>query len=66
MESLYNVFKEIELPDTCPPHVQEELVSEIDLIRNSLSVVELYVDDLLNVASTLFSIIDLPARSSKP
>lgn len=64
MESIYKAFKEIELPDSCPPNVKEELISEIDLIRNSLSVVEVYVDDLFSVASTLLAIINLPSRSS--
>ncbi|RRB03822.1 hypothetical protein [Larkinella rosea] len=64
MESIYKAFKEIELPDACPPNVKEELISEIDLIRNSLSVVEVYVDDLFSVASALLSIINLPSRSS--
>ncbi|MFC5411283.1 hypothetical protein ACFPMF_18320 [Larkinella bovis] len=62
MESLYNVFKEIELPDACPPNVKDELVSEIDLIRNSLSVVGVYVDDLVGVASALVSVFNLPAK----
>ena len=66
MDSIYDVFKEIELPDACPPHIKEELVSEIDLIRNSLSVVEVYVEDLFNVAATLVSIITFPSKPSKP
>ncbi|GAB3333407.1 hypothetical protein GCM10027299_40890 [Larkinella ripae] len=64
MESLYSIFKEIELPDTCPPNVKAELVSEIDLIRNSLSVVAVYVDDFLGVVSILLSTLEPP--SSKP
>ncbi|RAJ98117.1 hypothetical protein LX87_03025 [Larkinella arboricola] len=63
MDSNYNVFKEIELPDTCPPNLKEELVSEIDLIRNSLTLVEVFVDDLLKVASSLVSSTQLPGNS---
>lgn len=66
MEPSYNVFKEIELPDRCPPNVKEELISEIDLIRNSLAVVEMYVHNLFNVTSTLVSITELPGKLKKP
>ncbi|MBC8154729.1 MAG: hypothetical protein H7Z72_17665 [Bacteroidetes bacterium] len=41
-----NPFKAIEPDAVCPPHLKEELVSEIDLIRNTLQVVELYSGDL--------------------
>ncbi len=61
---MYNVFKAIELPDTCPPAVKEELFSEIGLIRNSLTVVEVYVDDLFGVASMMFTDISGPLGSS--
>jgi len=63
MNSNYNVFKEIELSDTCPPSVKEELISEIDLIRNSLTIVEVFIDDLFKVASSLISITQLPGNS---
>lgn len=33
----------------CPPGLKNEIVSEIDLIRNSLTVVEVYVDQLFGV-----------------
>ncbi|MGA0556902.1 hypothetical protein ACO2Q8_09650 [Larkinella sp. VNQ87] len=66
MESIYNVFKEIELPDACPPNVKEELISEIDLIRNSLTVVEVYVDDFFGVVSALLTALQLPGDLPKP
>ncbi len=47
-------FKEIEPTDSCPPHIREELVSEIDSIRNGLQIVELYIGDFLSVISALF------------
>lgn len=49
-------FKEIEPTDLCPPHIQEELMSEIDSIRNSFQVVELYVGDFLSVISSLVNL----------
>ncbi|MCY7359012.1 MAG: hypothetical protein LH609_16445 [Rudanella sp.] len=48
-------FKDIEPTDLCPPHIQEELVSEIDSIRNSLQIAELYIGDFLSVISSLFA-----------
>ena len=37
-------------PDvSCPPHLKGEIVSEIDLIRNSLTIVKLYVDEFFGV-----------------
>ena len=48
-----NPFKELESDATCPPHLKDELVSEIDLIRNVITVIELYVGDLFGLASAL-------------
>jgi hypothetical protein len=48
-----NPFKEMEPDAACPPHIKTEIVSEIDMIRNALTVVELYVGDLFGVASVL-------------
>ncbi|GAB4014816.1 hypothetical protein [Spirosoma koreense] len=48
-----NPFKEIESDAVCPPHLKTELVSEIDLIRNAATVVELYVGDLFGLVSAL-------------
>lgn len=48
-----NPFKEMEPDAACPPHLKTELVLEIDLIRNALTIVELYVGDLFGVASVL-------------
>ena len=50
-----NPFKELEPDDSCPPHLKSELVSEIDLIRNAITVIELYVGDLFGLASALVS-----------
>lgn len=48
-----NPFKELESDAICPPHLKTELVSEIDLIRNAITVIELYVGDLFGLASAL-------------
>jgi len=52
-------FKDIEPTDLCPPHIQEELLSEIDSIRNGLQIAELYIGDFLSV---IFSLFDLPTN----
>lgn len=48
-----NVFKQLESDDSCPAHLKTEIISEIDLIRNALQVVELYAGDLFGVLSAL-------------
>ena len=48
-----NPFKELEPDVVCPPHIKKEIVSEIDLIRNTVMIIDLYVGDLVNVASAL-------------
>ncbi|MEZ0540535.1 hypothetical protein [Fibrella arboris] len=48
-----NPFKFIEPEGECPPHLKEQLVSEIDLIRNALTVVELYSGDLFGSISAM-------------
>jgi hypothetical protein len=59
-----NPFKLIEPNATCPPEVREAVVSEIDLIRNALTVIELYTGDLFGTVSGMFTAqsddIDLP------
>lgn len=50
-----NPFKLIEPDDDCPPHLKEQLVSEIDLIRNTLKIVELYSGDLFGSISVLLT-----------
>lgn len=51
-----NPFKEIEPDAVCPPHLKTELVAEIDLIRNAIKVIELYVGDLFGLASALVNL----------
>ena len=50
-----NPFKTIEPTDNCPPHLKQQIVSEIDLIRNVLNIVELYSGDLFGSITTLLS-----------
>lgn len=43
-------------PDAqCPPHLKHEIMSEIDLIRNALQVVEVYGYDIFSVFTTFLS-----------
>ncbi|GAB3807285.1 hypothetical protein GCM10028819_43850 [Spirosoma humi] len=48
-----NPFKEFESDAVCPPHLKDELVSEIDLIRNAITLVDVYIGDLFDLVSTL-------------
>lgn len=48
-----NPFKQLESDAICPPNLKTELVSEIDLIRNAITIVDLYIGDLLDLASAL-------------
>lgn len=48
-----NPFKQLEPDATCPEHLKTELISEIDIIRNLGTILEIYVGDLLGVASVL-------------
>ena len=59
-----NPFKLIEPEDRCPPHLQQQIMSEIDLIRNGLAVVELYSGDLFGSISALLSLNSSNASSN--
>jgi hypothetical protein len=48
-----NPFQEMESDAECPPHLKTELISEIDLIRDVTTVIELYIGDLFGVVSVL-------------
>lgn len=48
-----NPFKEFESDAVCPPHLKDELVSEIDLIRNAITLVDVYIGDLFDLAAAL-------------
>ncbi|AQG80971.1 hypothetical protein [Spirosoma montaniterrae] len=48
-----NPFKALEPTDTCPPHMKEQIVSEIDTIRNTMTIIQLYVGELFSMASAL-------------
>ncbi|MBO0933390.1 hypothetical protein [Fibrella aquatilis] len=50
-----NPFKLIEPDADCPPHLREQIVSEIDMIRNALKVVELYTGDLFGAFSAMLA-----------
>ncbi|RYC69044.1 hypothetical protein EQG79_16730 [Spirosoma sordidisoli] len=48
-----NPFLAIEPDATCPPELREQLISEIDLIRDTMTVIELYVGEFFKAASIL-------------
>ena len=48
-----NPFKLIESDENCPPHLKGQIISEIDMIRNALKVVELYSGDLFGSISAM-------------
>ena len=48
-----NPFKALEPDASCPAYLKQEVVSEIDMIRNSLQVVEVYAYDIF-AAFTVF------------
>ena len=48
-----NPFKEFESDAVCPPHLKDELVSEIDLIRNAITLIDVYIGDLFDLAAAL-------------
>lgn len=50
-----NPFKQLEPDAVCPPHLKTELVSEIDLIRNTVTVIDLYIGDLFGILSALIT-----------
>jgi len=48
-----NPFLALEPDANCPPELKHELMAEIDLIRNVMTVIELYVGDFFNSAIAL-------------
>ena len=50
-----NPFKQIEPDVTCPPRLKGEVLSEVDFIRNTLRVVEVYGYDIFSVFTTFLS-----------
>lgn len=43
-----NPFLAMESDANCPPELKSELVAEIDLIRNVIAVVDLYIGDFFS------------------
>lgn len=56
-----NPFKLIEPEEHCPPHLQGQIVSELDSIRNALTVVELYSGDLFGSITAMLSLVSTNA-----
>ena len=61
-----NPFKEFESDAVCPPHLIDELVSEIDLIRNAITIVDIYIGDLFGLATVLASPFHTPSSEFPP
>lgn len=64
MENANNPFRELEPDAICPPMLKSEIFSEIDLIRNTLQIVELFGYDVFSVFTTFLS--GLEAGSPSP
>jgi hypothetical protein len=60
-----NPFKNLEPDVVCPPQLKNELVAEIDLIRNTLQVVEIYAYDIFPAFTTFLSGL-IPDRQNQP
>lgn len=63
MEAETNPFKELEPDASCPPKLKGELLSEIDLVRNTLVVTGVYTYSLATVFTTFISGL-LPAEQA--
>lgn len=50
-----NPFKQLEPDAVCPPYLKTELISEIDLIRDTVTVIDLYIGNLLGIVSILIT-----------
>jgi hypothetical protein len=55
MENTNNPFRELDPDIVCPPAVKDRVFSEIDLIRNTLQIVELFGYDIFSVLTTFLS-----------
>lgn len=60
-----NPFKKMEPDASCPPNLKGEITSEIDLIRNSLQVVEVYAYDIFTVFTVFLNGL-IPDDSTNP
>lgn len=52
---MQNPFDQLEPDASCPPGLKKELTSEIDLIRNSLNVAEVYAYDIFTAFTSFLS-----------
>jgi hypothetical protein len=56
MEEKENPFKLLEPNGQVPKHLKKALVSEIDTIRNTSTIIELFVGNFINALTAYFSI----------
>ncbi len=57
-----NVFEELEPDAEVPAYLKNALVSEIDLIRDTMQIVELFTDSLFSTALLCMSDLDEPTQ----
>jgi len=55
-----DVFKELEPDAEVPAYLKNALISEIDLIRDTIQIVELFTDSLLSTALLCTSAFEKP------
>ena len=63
-----NPFLAMEPDANCPPELKNGLVAEIDLIRNVITVIDLYVGGFVNSAVVLANppILDSDSPATQP
>lgn len=67
MENTNNPFRELDLDIVCPPELKGKIFSEIDLIRNTLQIVELFGYDIFSALTTFLSGLEsAPASTEQP
>ncbi|WP_373513468.1 hypothetical protein [Persicitalea sp.] len=57
-----DVFKEMESDAEVPAYLKNALVSEVDFIRDTMQIVELFTDSLFSTALMCVSDIEEPSQ----
>ncbi len=58
-----DIFKELEPDAEVPAYLKNALVSEIDIIRDTMHIVELFTDNLFNTALMCVSDLEVTSQS---
>jgi hypothetical protein len=64
MDAANNPFKQLEPDAICPPELKQEIISEIDFIRNSLQLVELFGYDIFSALTRFLSDLETPVSTT--